>query len=219
MELTHVVILHSNRLFRESLAAVLRDYTQILRTAVRVSEIDVTANENQPDVVLLGGYLSLYEQRREARNVRFLYPRAKIILLGVREIESEIIACFEEGYCSGYLLEDAGLEQLLDNMRAVMVGEMICTPRAAAFLAARLGHHRHENRRDERSELLTTRERQVINFIEAGLSNKEIANQLHIEVQTVKNHVHSILGKLQLNDRRQVAQYAQHQGLKNEIVQ
>ena len=214
MESVSLLILHRNRLFRESLAVALGDAVTRVISVGNVSELDTYRHEAPPDIAILDIRLSDCEGLKTASSLRSLYPETKIIVLGVREEESEILACFEQVRAAAYLLENASLEELLNNLRAVMLGEVHCSPRATAFLVSRIsknGAHAAPNRADERLNSLTPRESEIVRLIDAGFSNKEIAGRLFIEVQTVKNHVHNILGKLKVHGRREAALFSRGQ--------
>jgi two-component system, NarL family, nitrate/nitrite response regulator NarL len=219
MELASLLIVHRNRLFRESLSIALGYHISHIMCFGAVSELDPYKSETSPDVVILDVGLLECEGARVAGHVRSLYPDAKLIVLGVREEESEILACFEQVRADAYSLENASLDELLNSLRAVMMGEVYCSPRATAFLVSRISNRGAEATRigcDEKVSSLTPREVEIVRLIDAGLNNKEIAKRLFIEVQTVKNHVHNILNKLKVHDRREAALYSREQGMKHQ---
>jgi DNA-binding NarL/FixJ family response regulator len=133
----------------------------------------------------------------------------------VPDKEADVLACIELGGASGYLLQGASVEQLISNVRAVVGGETLCSPRIASLAFSRISALARRNAEVCAGNLahLSLRELEVIVLIEGSLSNKEIATRLHIEVQTVKNHVHNILEKLQVDSRREAARYAKERGL------
>ncbi len=135
-------------------------------------------------------------------------------MIGLTEVESDILACIETGV-AGYLSQDASLKELYRTMHAVAKGEPFCSPKIVGALFTRVAA---ETQKRERILLmdwvnLTRRELEILPLIEEGLSNKEIALRLHIEVRTVKNHIHNILRKLQLEGRREAARFAREHGL------
>ncbi len=209
-----VLIVHRNRLFREGLAFVLGQQQKISVVGTVGEAIGVLGELGRlrPDVILLE--LAEREGLKETRLIRGAFPDAKILMLGLTELESNILACIEAG-AAWYLPQEASLEQLLNNIHAVAVGEALCSPKVAGVLVSRIveAAHERELRRALGLPNLTRRELEIIALIEDGLSNKEIAVRLQIEVQTVKNHIHNILDKLQLNGRREAAQYARERGL------
>lgn len=140
-------------------------------------------------------------------------PHIKVIILGMPDLTDEIMSCIEAG-ASGYVLKEASFDYLVESIRSVQRGESFCSPRMAASLFSRIAELAGE-RISENSVKLTPREIEVIRKIAEGLPNKEIATQLYIEEQTVKNHIHNILDKLQLHNRLEAVQYARERKLLN----
>ena len=129
-------------------------------------------------------------------------------------MEPEIMACIETGV-AGCELEDATLSELAEIIKAVHAGENRCSPQITKLLFLTVsGRAQPHIKGSMRGDMhLTRRELEVTELIERGFCNKEIAVNLSIEVQTVKNHVHNILDKLQLRKRHDAARYARDLGL------
>jgi DNA-binding NarL/FixJ family response regulator len=142
-----------------------------------------------------------------------------VVAVGLPPFDAEVIAACEAG-ATGYMLEDAGLADLLQQVRASSSGETPCSPRVAALLFARLRQRARELQQLQAGERprLTRRELQVVALIDHDLSNKEIAVRLGIEVQTVKNHVHNILEKLELDGRQAAVRYIRERGMMPSLV-
>ncbi|MBN1781232.1 response regulator transcription factor [bacterium] len=141
-------------------------------------------------------------------------PDVKVIILGLVDLTDEIMACIEAG-AAGYVLKESSFDHLVDTIRSVHRNEAFCSPRMAASLFSRIAELTSEGKSQilADSVKLSGRELDVINLIAEGLSNKEIAKELFIETQTVKNHVHNILDKLQLHSRFETVQYARERKL------
>lgn len=139
----------------------------------------------------------------------------KVIVVGVPNREEDILACIESEGAAGYLSVDSALSDLMDNIKAVMNGETLCSPRIASLAFDRVSEltRRIENNHAGDRTRLTRREAEIVSLIDAGLSNKEIAVRLSIEVSTVKNHVHNILDKLQLHNRYSAVKQIKEQGI------
>lgn len=137
----------------------------------------------------------------------------KTIVVGVPNREEDILACIEGEGAAGYLLMDSSLDDLISNIRAVMNGETLCSPRVASLAFDRVSAltRQVENRQVGDRVRLTKRETEIVRLIDEGLTNKEIAVHLHIEVSTVKNHVHNILDKLQLHNRYSAVKHVKAQ--------
>ena len=212
-----IVILHSGRLFRETLAMTLSQQEGITVSS-DVSGLDqIRANgvEFQPDVFLVEARAPLHSYLEQVRCLQTIVPDCKTIILGVPDTDQAILACIEVGGASGYVLDNGSFEDVVRNIRAVVAGESVCSPRVANLLFSRISaltQHANPSRVNQ-SHHLTRREEDIVESIERGLSNKEIASRLHIEVSTVKNHVHNILDKLKLRDRLSAARYVRANGL------
>lgn len=203
-----VVILHSNRLVRDCLAFILsqQNAISVVRTAARLYRTHLGRAVVHPNlfVIDLGG--SSRSGLEDAECIRAASAELKILMIGVPDDEDAVLACIEHG-ASGYLLEDASAESLIRNVRSVVAGETLCQPRIVSLAFSRLSALTRQSRLPVPAGMgvLTKRERDIVTLIERGLSNKEIATDLHIEVSTVKNHIHNILDKLQVNGRREIA--------------
>lgn len=212
-----IVILHSGRLFRETLAMTLSQQEGIAVSS-EVSSLDqIRADgvECQPDLFLVEASVPLCRCLEQVRGLQAIVPACKTIILGVPDTDEAVLACIEVGGASGYVLDNGSFDEVVRNIRAVVAGESICSPRVANLAFSRLSAlaRRANPSWVNESQHLTRREKEIVESIERGLSNKEIATQLHIEVSTVKNHVHNILDKLNLRDRRSAVQYAKEHHL------
>ncbi|MBI4277602.1 MAG: response regulator transcription factor [Armatimonadetes bacterium] len=199
-----VLIVDDIRLYREGLAQTLgreADITAIGAVA-DLREALAAVPEFRPDVLLL--HMALPESLAALRALIGAAPHVKVVTLGVTESEDEVIACAEAG-AAGYVLREATLEDLVAAIRSVTRGETICSPRIAATLLRRVATLAAERRSWATRAELTPREREILELIDQGLSNKEIARRLFIEVRTVKNHVHHILEKLSVHRRGEAA--------------
>jgi DNA-binding NarL/FixJ family response regulator len=208
-----VLIIHRSRLFRESLAFVVGALVSMVRTAADVSAIEKELDCFKPDIVLLDINVTDRDGPEEARRIRALSPETKVVMIGP-QLKGDIIACVRADAASGFLHENSSLEELINTTKAVIAGDVVYPPQMVSLLMAELKNGAHGKVQPPQLNgiHLTGRELGIIALIDAGLSNKEIAARLAIEVQTVKNHVHNILDKLQLDGRREAARYARQQG-------
>jgi two-component system nitrate/nitrite response regulator NarL len=199
-----VLVVAAARLYREGIAEALsaQDRFEVTGTAPAASEAFDVLAATTADVALvdlgLPGSLELVRAMRRAR------PECQIVALSVPEAEDEIIACAEAGV-AGLVPLDASLADLEALLDSVARGETLCSPRTVAALmrhVATLAANGHDG---AAGAGLTRRQRQIMELVERGLSNKEIASQLQIELPTVKNHVHNILEKMQVGRRSDAA--------------
>ena len=202
--MARVFIVAGIRLFREGLADALerKHGFTIAGTASTAAEAAAALRDSAPDVVLLDTITP--DATSAIRQIRAVNPEAKIVALGVPEEDERVVVWAEAGVAS-YLPREASLDELADALDSLARGEAVCSPRIAAELLRRLAALAAARPADGANGALTTRERQIIALIDEGLSNKEIARRLVIEVATVKNHVHNILEKLRVASRGEAA--------------
>ena len=199
------MIVASVRLYREGIADALRQAGRhaVLGTAgTGPAAIErLRALPAPPGLILLD--VSVPEGPALVAALRDAAPGAKVIALAVRDGDGDAIAWAEAGVAA-LVSRDASLDELLRTIDAVGRGASLCSPETVAALLRRVAEAARE--RDRRAAVpLTRREREIVGLIDQGLSNKEIGSRLHIEVSTVKNHVHSVLEKLDVRRRDDAA--------------
>lgn len=203
LEAVRLLVVADVRLYREGMSAILatRPQFSVVDSASSVEQaLDLIADD-RPDVVIMD--MAMNDSLANIGKLREQTPGIMVVGFGVQEVEGEILACAEAGL-AGYVPSDASLDELILRVQSVIRGELLCSPRVAAALFRHL--ERQPRAAPEASAAtLTAREREVLRLIDDGLSNKEIALRLHIQVSTVKNHVHSVLDKLHVASRMQAA--------------
>jgi two-component system nitrate/nitrite response regulator NarL len=200
----HVLIVADVRLYREGLAnglASRKNMTIVGIAATRDEALTLVAAV-QPEVVVLD--MTTRDSLQVVRSINGAVRAVKIIAFGIEGLEQEILACAEAGV-AGYVHCQASMDDLVDAIERVVRDEFLCPPRTAAMLLRHLKSLASGKSELPNSFTLTVREREIVLLIDGRLSNKEIAQRLHIEVATVKNHVHSILGKLKATTRADAA--------------
>lgn len=202
-----VLILSDIRLYREGLVELLGrgEDIAVLGTATTWSEGAPLIGTLQPDVVLLD--LAMPDSETAARMMCRSAPGIRVVALGVRETEGDLVRCAEAGI-AGYVRRDGSLQDLIASVESASRGEWRSSAEVMAQLLRRLARLTAERTGSEPDAPLTGRERQIVSLIERGLSNKEIAQALGIEVPTVKNHVHNLLEKLHVHRRSEAARLA-----------
>jgi DNA-binding NarL/FixJ family response regulator len=209
----HIFIADDNRLLREGLVSMLSEQEDIivLGSAASGRKALEQIKELHPEVALIDIGMPEKDGIEVTQALHRDMPEVKVIILGMPDLTDEILACIEAG-AAGYVLKEASFDSLVETIRSAQRGESFCSPRMAASLFSRVAELAGEQI-PQSSVKLTPREVQIINQIADGLSNKEIAQKLSIEVQTVKNHIHNILDKLQLHNRLEAVQYARERKL------
>ena len=206
-----ILIVHQIPFIRDGLSAGLSHEPgfQIVSTARDTTDALDKAIAHSPDVIVV----NTSPLDNHASSVGVLLktcPTVRIVALGLPDSDKEILGCIEAG-AIGYVMKDASFEDLIKVIRAVARGESVISPQYTALLCRRVATLR---RLVQPAVLggappLTLRQQEIVRLIVAGLQNKEIAVRLHIEPQTVKNHVHSVLQKIGVRNRYEVARYAQ----------
>ena len=140
----------------------------------------------------------------EIQKIKDTFPGAKVIIIGVSGTEKESLAYIEAG-ASGYILPESCPEYLIETIQKVYRGEASCPPNILSYLFERITSLRAQLNVGQENLLnsLTQRELEVLQLVADGMSNKEIAIRLKLELQTVKNHLHNILEKLRVHNRRE----------------
>jgi DNA-binding NarL/FixJ family response regulator len=199
----HILIVDDCTLYRNNLADVMMANGATVRVAWDLPTLIASVCETSLHFILLN--LATQDSGTLLGAAVKTNPNAHVIVLGVSEQdESAIVACAEAGV-AGYHTRTQSLQDLLVLIGKVAAGESHCSPRVSAVLLRRLSTLASEREPASKELVLTAREAQILEMIRMGMSNRDIATQLSIALHTVKNHVHSVLGKLGVNTRAQAA--------------
>ena len=211
-EIISVSIVDDNRLVREALAAMLRRLTDVLVVDADVS-LDVPLDVPSPHVILLDVGLRDQDSLHAATTLMLRTPLAKIIVMDLLPVNEEIMEFVNAGVC-GFVLKDATFDEFVATIRSVAAGEKVLPPRMTESLFAQIAKEALLGNATEAIDevRLTRREREVIDRIGEGLSNKEIAERLNIATHTVKSHVRNVMEKLTLHTRLQISAYYHREG-------
>jgi two-component system nitrate/nitrite response regulator NarL len=204
---TRLLLVTGVRLYSDGLRLLLEaePTIEVVGTAATVREALDSTIGLHPDVVLLD--MELIGAARLLRTVVRDSDRTKVIALGMEESDDGLVACVEAG-ASGWVPRDGSVDQLVARIHGVARGEMDCSPRVVGRLAERVANLAVQVDSRAYDPRLTRRESEIVFLIEKGLSNKQIAGRLSIQLCTVKNHVHRILEKLDVSRRGEVAAQA-----------
>ena len=208
-----LVIVDDHPLFREGLLQTLKAEpdVEIVGQAGTAAEAVTLARELLPDVVLLditipGGGLNA------VCTIAATSPVIKIIMLTASEAEEDVLAALKSG-ARGYILKGVSGRELVKIVRDVYAGEAYVTPSLAASLLSEMKDNQREPKpADDPRDDLTEREHQILEKVAAGLSNKEIAQQLFLSEKTVKHYMTNILQKLHVRNRVEAALIAHQIG-------
>ncbi|KAJ1684789.1 hypothetical protein LUZ63_020060 [Rhynchospora breviuscula] len=161
-----------------------------------------------PDVVLLDVRMPKRSGLEACVEIKELVPSVRIIMLTMSDEEGDLYDAVKNG-ASGYLLKDASIDEVAQAVRVVAEGQSLISPSMAVKLLDEFKEMSRAGRTEEvPGPRLTARELEVLKLVATGLANRDIAGQLFISENTVKNHVRNILEKLQLHSRMEAVMYA-----------
>ena len=164
-----------------------------------------------PEVLLLD--MSMLDSVRTVTRITTALPALRVVAFAVAGDEGDVVSYVEAGV-HGYVPRDGSVERLLSVIRHTARGEALCSPRVAGDAFRRLSVLAAGSTPHADLSVLTRREQEVIDLLAQGLSNKQIAQRLHIQVATVKNHVHNVLKKLDVKGRREAVRWVRTGGRK-----
>ncbi|HEX4656601.1 MAG TPA: response regulator transcription factor [Streptosporangiaceae bacterium] len=207
------MIVDDHALFRRGLEMVLDGEPDIdlVGQASDGAEAVEKAAESLPDIVLMDIRMPRSNGIEACRAMKEAAPSAKIVILTISDEEEDLFEAIRAG-ASGYLLKDIPLDEVADTVRAVHGGQSLINPSMAGKLLtefAALARRDEEERAQEvPAPRLTEREMQVLKLVARGMNNRDIAKELFISENTVKNHVRNILEKLQIHSRMEAVMVA-----------
>jgi two-component system nitrate/nitrite response regulator NarL len=194
----NLFILSGVRLHRDGLALQLERCSNVkVVGAGRLDDAVWTLRSTPADIALIDAVQ--FDIRAVVDTLRQSLRRLRIVAMGVRDVESEVLACAAAGI-DGYVRMDAAVDELVTVVESAMRNELVCSPKVAASL-----YHSVASQGADGSAPLTGRELQVVELLSRGLSNKEISKNLSIGTSTAKNHVQNIMQKLGVHRRGQAA--------------
>jgi DNA-binding NarL/FixJ family response regulator len=203
-----VYLLAENRLFREALTRILGKKTGISVAGAAAPSADALQQleELKPDI-LLSDSTSLIAGNPLLPQLRKLQPQLKVIMIGMDPDPALFLLTVREG-AVGYVLKDAGAAEVASAVRSVVNHEAVCPPSLLRCLFEAVERPSKESPTAlvQRELGLSRREQQLTQLIGEGLTNKEIASQLNLSEQTIKNHVHRMLRKVGAKDRLMIVE-------------
>jgi DNA-binding NarL/FixJ family response regulator len=200
-EAIRVFVVAETRLYREGVAGLVRS-SKRLAVAGTASTIEATivAVGTGMDVVLVD--MGMPGARETIEEIRRASPRTRIVAMAIDDLRVDLVAAAVAG-ATGFLTRGASKQDLLETTIRAARGETTCSGPIAAALVG-LIRDQASSRAPVDAPELTAREREIVDLIAEGCSNKEIARRLYLALPTVKNHVHNILEKLQVERRTDV---------------
>ena len=208
-----LILVEDNRLLREGLTVMLKEQPDIaLVASLSNGDALIRGKKLKPDVILLDFVLRSSTSLRLLQSIRTTNREAKVIVMNLAPVQPSLMEYVKVGV-DGFVLKDATFDDFLQTIRDVAQGKKVLPPTLTSSLLSEIATHATRNGKGNpfKSVRMTSREREVIELIAEGLSNKQIAARLNLAVDTVKSHVHNILEKLALNTRLEIATF-RHMG-------
>jgi two-component system, NarL family, nitrate/nitrite response regulator NarL len=205
-----IYVVSATRLYRDGLTDALSAHFVVVGAAASPAAALAEIVTFRPDVVLLDS--DAPDSADAVAAVVAAVPSTRVVALAMPEVETRLVTLAEAGI-SGYVSRDGSIEDLVAVIESVFRGEMLCSPRMAATLLRRVTTLAAERAPERTLGHLTERQSEIVALIAEGLTNKEIASRLHIELPTVKNHLHAIFARLDVSRRSEAAARARGLGL------
>ena len=203
-----VVILEDNRLVREGLAAILAAQARftVIAAVGSATEGLLAIEQQHPDVVLLDAGLAERRRSRTVEVIRATAVHTRVIVMDLLPTHQDVIQFIKAGV-SGFIMKDASVEEFVATIGTVAGGASVVPAALSGTLLSHIAHEAVTRRLPGVSDAvrMTKREREIMDLIAEGLSNKAIAKHVGVSMNTVKSHVHNILEKLALHSRLQIA--------------
>jgi DNA-binding NarL/FixJ family response regulator len=210
-----LILIDDNRLLREGIVAMVSAQPgfRVLAASADATEALKKVREAKPDIVLVDFGLEDHDSLSLTATVHAEVPEAKVIVMGLQPVQEDVAQYVRAG-ARGFIMKDASFEEFFSTIRAVAGGAQVLPSQLTHSLFTQIVKNAaiKDKARVIDAVRLTSRERQVIDLLGEGLSNKEISARLHIAVHTVKSHVHNVLEKLALRSRLEVAAFSHASG-------
>jgi DNA-binding NarL/FixJ family response regulator len=206
-----VFLVDDHQLFLSGVRAELGSEVDVVGAASEVDAAIEMIRARVPDVVLVDVHMPGGGGARVITEVLATHPDVRFLALSVSDAPEDVIATIRAG-ARGYVTKTIGPDELIEAVSAVAAGDAVFSPRLAGFVLDAFAGAAPPST-DPELEQLTPREREVLRLIARGYAYKEVARDLEISVKTVESHVSSVLRKLQLSSRHQLARWANERRL------
>ena len=207
-----ILLIEDNRLLRDGIAAMLKKQTDmhVVATVSDGENILLMISKLKPNIVLLDLGLRNRNSLQLVKLIKKDFEETRIIVMDLIPLQADVFEFVQTGV-SGFILKDANVSEFLKTIRSVYQGKKVLPPNLTGSLFSQIVENAVNGAKPSainESVRMTKREKQVIQLIADGNTNKQIAQKLHLSPYTVKSHVHNILEKLALSTRLQIAKHA-----------
>jgi two-component system, NarL family, response regulator NreC len=209
-----ILIADDHAVVRDGLRAVLEQYPDlsVVGEAANGRECVQLAEEHAPDIVIMDIAMPIMNGMEATRRILSARPNTGVVILSMHQDESYVLGALNAG-AKAYILKDSVRSDVIDAVRAVSRGQSFLTRKISRMLQEDYIHDLRSRGLEDRYDLLTDREREVLQLVAEGKSNKEIATLLNIGVTTVETHRGHVLQKLGLHSVPEIILYAVRKGV------
>ena len=216
MKKIRILLTEGNRFLRDGIAEMIKKQPDmhIIASVGNGENILLMMEKFHPNIVLFDLGLRSHDSLEVVKLIKNHFQKTKIIIMDLIPLQADVFEFVRAGV-SGFILKDANVSEFFKTIRSVYQGAQVLPPNLTGSLFSQIVENAITESKPSaivEAVRMTKRERQVIELISDGCSNKEIAQYLHISTFTVKSHIHNILEKLALNTRVQIAKHAHLSG-------
>jgi two-component system, NarL family, response regulator NreC len=214
MTLIRILLADDHTVVRKGLRLLLESQPgfTVVADAPNGREAVALAEQHRPDVVVMDVAMPILNGIEAARQILAKQPQAAIVFLSMHADESYVLRALKAG-ARAYLLKDSAEHDLIDAVHAVSEGKAFFSPAISKMLVEDYVRQMHEQKVEDSYDLLTNRERQVLQLLAEGRSNKEVATFLDLSLHTVETHRGHIMQKLSLHSGAEMILYAIRKGV------
>lgn len=214
MKAIRILLADDHTVVRKGLRLLLENEPgfEVVADAATGREAVALAEQDEPDVVIMDIAMPLLNGIEAARQIAAKLPHAAIVFLSMHSDESYVLRALKAG-ARAYLLKDSAEQDLINAVRVVSEGKAFFSPAISKMLVEDYMRQLEERKLEDSYELLTTREREVLQLLAEGKNNKDVANLLNLSLYTVETHRANIFQKLNLHSGAELILYAIRKGV------
>lgn len=214
MKKIKLLVADDHKIFRQGIKKLLEDEAdlQVVGEASDGREAVKKATELKPDVILMDIAMANLNGLEATRHIKKQLPSAKVIMVTMHKNEEYVLQSFQAG-ASGFILKEGAVEELVSAIRSIHSDKSFLSPSISKTLIDAYMRKMETGKTETPFDLLTDREREVLQLIAEGYTNREVAKSLFISVKTVEAHRAHIMQKLNIHDIAKLVKYAIQKGL------
>ncbi|MGH9660706.1 MAG: response regulator [Bryobacteraceae bacterium] len=209
-----ILLVDDHKVLRSGLRRILEEHAdlQVVGEAADGREAVDMAGALDPDIVVMDIGMPQMNGMEATRQILARHPHVNVLILSMYSDETYLVQTLRAG-ARGYLLKDSAEDELIDAVRAVSTGVPYFSPRIARMLVGDSMQRLRDEAATDTYELLTPREREVLQLIAEGKSNKEVASLLFVSPTTIETHRARVMEKLDLHSTAEIVLYAVRKGI------